>query len=167
MTPVIHPWHIRWMASPAGQSWLSKINESKAHQSETGRPCHPQGGGGVSNLLQAWIHHRDWRECKWCQSAENKVCMEWIHSVCSTNHEREACIFHKRKLMNYPFFQYKELKRVDDWYTEIESLTFTNLYKVFIKAKFMATWMRSLWGEHCHIPLRKDVYILWDVYDSL
>lgn len=58
-------WH-RW----AGRRWVSKTNESKAHQSETRRPCRPQGGGGLSNLLQVWIYHRDWRECKWSQSTE-------------------------------------------------------------------------------------------------
>lgn len=46
VTPLVCQWHGRWMAPPAGQSRLSKTNESRTHQSEIGRPCRPWGGGG-------------------------------------------------------------------------------------------------------------------------
>lgn len=81
-------WHGRWMAPLAVRRWLSKTNESKAHQSEGETPLSSAGrldGGGVSNLLQVWIYHRDWRECKWSQSAAARGLygLQWAHCVCS------------------------------------------------------------------------------------
>lgn len=45
-------------------------------QSETWRPCCRWCSGGVSNLLQVWMHHQDWRECEWSQSEETEVCVD-------------------------------------------------------------------------------------------
>lgn len=78
-----------WSASDMVDEWHQRQMRAKPTNQRQDAPVVHGAVGGVNNLLQVWIYHQDWRECKWSQRAENEVCMEWTHFVCSTCHEKE------------------------------------------------------------------------------
>jgi len=67
-----------WSASDMGDEWhyagcRRQMRAKPTNHRRDAPVVHGAFGGGVSNLPRVWMHHQDWRECKWSQRAKDRL----------------------------------------------------------------------------------------------
>lgn len=166
MALLVCQWHMRWMALSPDQCWVSMTNERKAHQSEERRPYHAWGIGGVSNLLQVWIYHKDWCECKWNQSTDAEVYKDSNELIVYVQHVTGRNWNHPLWLLNWNWritflFQHEELPSENNW-KQVQCLTGFSCQRaraiVYMEIKNLTTAPQHYFHKLIQSPHKSSAY---------
>lgn len=117
-----------WCASDTWDEWHCRLtsaecqmtNERNVHQSEGRHPYHAWGVGGVSNLLQVWMYHKNWCEYKRSQSRDIEVYKDFSELIVYVQHVmrrnwNHPLILLKRNWRIKSLFQNEELPPKNKW----------------------------------------------------